>query len=59
MRRSGPKVEITHVEIEQAMKLFFEKGGKITVLPEQKAIPIIVIGADKWSAYESLREFYL
>lgn len=59
MRRTRSKVEITHVEVEQAMKLFFEKGGKVTILPEQKATPIIVIGADKWSAYESLRELYL
>ncbi|MBF0279344.1 MAG: hypothetical protein HQM13_16225 [SAR324 cluster bacterium] len=56
MRRASPKGYITHGEIEQAMKFFFEKGGKIKILPQEKATSITVIGAEKWGAYESLGE---
>ena len=56
MKRSDPKMDITHGEIEQAMKFFFEKGGKIKVLPQEKATSITMIGAEKWRAYESLGE---
>lgn len=56
MKRAIPRVKIGHEEIEQATKFFFERGGKIKILPEQKVTSITIIGADKWSAYESLGE---
>jgi len=56
MKRASSKLDITHGEIEQAMKFFFEKGGKVKILPQEKAPSITVIGMDKWGAYEPLRE---
>ncbi len=56
MKRANSKLNITHREIEQAMKFFFEKGGKIKILPQEKATSITMIGMDKWGAYEPLRE---
>ncbi len=56
MKRASPKKKITRAEIEEAMKQFFERGGKITTLPQQRVAPVTVIGDDKWGAYESLRE---
>ena len=54
MKRANPKAKITHQEIENALNHFFEKGGKVEIVPAQKAVSLSVIGADKWAAYESL-----
>ncbi|MBF0289634.1 MAG: hypothetical protein HQM14_17620 [SAR324 cluster bacterium] len=58
MKRASPKTQITHGEIEEAMKFFFARGGKVKSLPQQKISSITVIGADKWSAYESLGDLH-
>ena len=47
---------ITRDEIEQALEVFFARGGKIKILPEQKATSIQTLGENKWGMYEFLRE---
>ncbi|MBF0290047.1 MAG: hypothetical protein HQM14_19695 [SAR324 cluster bacterium] len=48
-----PATKVTHQEIEKAMKRFIAKGGKITILPQQKADSTKKVYAHKWSMYES------
>ena len=43
---------ITREEIEEAMKEFLKKGGKIQVLPPQVFIKRIVVGDSNLMAYE-------
>lgn len=56
MKNNGLKPEINHAEIEEAMKFFYAKGGKVKVLPAQKFSSVTVVGADKWTAYETIGE---
>ena len=56
MKPANPNQEITREEIERALKEYFEKGGKIKNLPQEKALSIQVIEENKWGAYESLRD---
>jgi len=58
MKTNDLQTEITHGEVEEAMKSFFERGGKIKTLPEQRSSSIIVTGHGKWSVYEPIRELY-
>jgi len=58
MKTVDTRPGITHGEIEEAMKFFFERGGKVKTFPEQKSSSITVIGQDKWGAYESLGELH-
>ncbi len=43
---------ITRREIEEAMEEFFDKGGKIQVLPPQIFIQKFVVGDNQLMAYE-------
>lgn len=43
---------ITREEIEEAMKKFFQKGGKIKVLPPQVFSQNSIIGGEKLIIYE-------
>ena len=43
---------ITREEVEEAMKEFFKKGGKIQVLPPQVFIKRVVVGDSNLMAYE-------
>lgn len=56
MRTIDIRPGITHGEIEEAMKFFFEQGGKIKTLPAQKSTSVTMIGQDKWNAFESIGE---
>ncbi len=54
MKHARSKMEMSHGEIEEAMKFFFARGGKVTRFSEQKVSSITVIGAEKWGVYEAL-----
>lgn len=56
MKNCDLRPGISHGEIEEAMKFFFERGGKINILPEQKSSSVTIIGQDKWNVYESIGE---
>jgi len=58
-KRSSPLIPITHEDIDDAMEQFLDKGGHISVLPQQKVTTIKVIGAEKWDVYESIRDLTL
>lgn len=55
-RHARPGHELSHEDIQAAMDSFLKKGGKIEVLPNQKAVTLKVIGGEKWDAYESLQD---
>ncbi|MBF0280759.1 MAG: hypothetical protein HQM13_23405 [SAR324 cluster bacterium] len=56
MKKRNQASALSHREIEQAVNYFLSKGGKIKLLPAQKAMTVSMIGAGKWEAYEPLRE---
>ncbi|MGK5092415.1 hypothetical protein WDW89_10445 [Deltaproteobacteria bacterium TL4] len=57
-KRSSGQQYLTHLEIENAMMSFFNGGGKIKVLPQQKMTTLDVIGSPKWDAYENIQDLY-
>lgn len=56
MKRAGPKKQVTHDDVELAVKAFLAKGGKIQTLPKQNFTTSNYIGGEKYDAYESLSD---
>ncbi|MBF0238227.1 MAG: hypothetical protein HQM12_11015 [SAR324 cluster bacterium] len=56
MNRKMKGRHVTHNEVVLAMDSFLAKGGKITILPQQKVVSLTVIGQGKYEAYEYIHE---
>lgn len=52
MKNYDFRTVISHEEIEEATKFFFERGGKIKIFPEQKASSVNIVGLGKWIIFE-------